>query len=158
MKGLRLAREGDVLIERLLARLGLALALAAAGCAGGPHSFRKITSPKPITRARAVSLGRNKPDSQVVPALVTQLADTDPVVRMAAHEELKKRTGRDFGFIPWGSREERARAVARWRCWLMGDASARVVTPAQPRPPTKSETVSAPSPLPDQVIAGAGKQ
>src|SRR5207245_4594343 len=44
--------------------------------------------------------------------------DEDPVVRLAANEELRQRTGRDFGYVPWATAEERAAAIARWRSWL----------------------------------------
>lgn len=97
----------------------LAVALAA-GCGGGPRNFRKIDGKAPLTRARAVGLGARKTDSKVLPALVSRLSDSDPVVRLAAHEELRKRTGRDFGYVPWAPAEERASATARWRDWLWG--------------------------------------
>ena len=74
--------------------------------------------PAPLVRARAVGWGRATSDPQVVPALVARLDDEDPVVRLAANEELRKRTGRDFGFVAWASAEERAAAIARWRSWL----------------------------------------
>ena len=41
-------------------------------------------------------------------------------MRLAANEELRQRTGRDFGYVPWASPEERAGAIARWRSWLSG--------------------------------------
>ncbi len=88
------------------------------GCAHGPRNFRKIQNQAPLVRARAVGLGRRQSDTKVVPALVGRLGDADPVVRLAAHEELRKRTGRDFGYLPWGTPEERSRAVDRWRAWL----------------------------------------
>jgi hypothetical protein len=71
-----------------------------------------------MVRARAVGLARNQPDSRAVPALVGHLGDDDPVVRLAAHEELRRRTGRDFGYVPWSSPEERSSAIGRWRAWL----------------------------------------
>ena len=40
-----------------------------------------------------MSLGYGQPDSVVLPALIERLNDSDVVVRMAAHEELKQRTG-----------------------------------------------------------------
>ena len=88
------------------------------GCAHGPRRFRKIQSETPLVRARAVGLGSRSTDSQVVPVLVGRLGDADPVVRLAAHEELRKRTSRDFGYVPWGTAEERSRAIERWRNWL----------------------------------------
>jgi hypothetical protein len=88
------------------------------GCAHGPRRFGKIEHPAPFVRARAVGVARREPDSRAVPALVGRLADEDPVVRLAAHEELRRRTGRDFGYLPWASPEERSTAIDRWRAWL----------------------------------------
>ena len=111
------------------------------GCASGPRNSPKVQNPAPLVRARAVGLGRRQPDSQVVPALVDRLADADPVVRLAAHEELRERTGRDFGYVPWASLEERASAIDRWRAW-MGQGKGRpdqVARPtASPVPPGKT--------------------
>jgi hypothetical protein len=53
----------------------------------------------------------------VVPSLISRLDDPDPVVRLSAHEELKRRSGKDFGYVPWADRSERAGAVVRWRAW-----------------------------------------
>ena len=102
------------------------------GCAHGPRSFRKIQSPAPLVRARAVGLGRRQADSRVVPALVERLSDSDPVVRLAAHEELRKRTGRDFGYVPWASPDERAGAIERWRAFA---GLTRKYTDLPPLPP-----------------------
>jgi hypothetical protein len=97
----------------------LAAAMAmASGCAHGPRRFEKIDSPAPVVRARAVGLGARRPDREVLPALLTRLGDSDPVVRLAAHEELRKRTGQDFGYLPWASPEERSTAIERWRGWM----------------------------------------
>ncbi len=84
------------------------LVLACWGCGFAPHDFRKIHHPEPLVRARSVGLGGREPDAQVVPALISRLEDEDPVVRLAANEELRQRTGRDFGYVPWASDEERA--------------------------------------------------
>src|SRR5438270_10279574 len=113
--------RGVVRIGRSLAGVLWVLALAPCwGCGLGPRTFGKIQHPAPLVRARAIGLGAGQPDSQVVPALVGRLGDADPVVRLAAHEELRRRTGRDFGFVPWASGAERAGAIARWRSWLLG--------------------------------------
>jgi hypothetical protein len=101
------------------------------GCAHGPRSFDKIQNPAPLTRARAVGLGGRKADAQVVPALVGRLGDSDPVVRLAAHEELRRRTGQDFGYVPWASAEERASAIGRWRAWLAGGQSTAIAASTQ---------------------------
>ncbi len=112
------------------------------GCGLAPRNFRKIKHPAPLVRARAMSLGRGQPDSAVLPALVKGLGDPDPVVRLAAHEELKSRTGRDFGYQPWGTTEERTSAMSRWRAWITGRPSATRGAPAGPGknlPPASSQ-------------------
>jgi hypothetical protein len=99
---------------------GVATPLAAvciAGCGIAPKTFKKVNDTAPIVRARSVSLGGRLPQARVVPVLIDRLEDRDPVVRLAAFEELKKGTGRSFGFIPWGGDAERASAVTRWRAW-----------------------------------------
>ena len=84
------------------------------------------TMPKPklawndkawINRARAISSTERMPDSRGIPALIGRLDDKDEVVRMTANEELKERTGLDFGFMPWEDSPARARAVTRWKKW-----------------------------------------
>jgi hypothetical protein len=107
------------------------------GCAHGPRSFREVQSQAPFVRARAVGLARRQPESSLVPALVERLADNDPVVRLAAHEELRRRTGRDFGYVAWAAPEERAVAIDRWRNWI-GRGTASLERPvAPPVPPSK---------------------
>lgn len=106
-------------MRRLIA-WGLTLA-ATAGCGGcglAPKTFRSIRHPAPLVRARSVGLSERLPDGQAVPALVNRLDDSDPVVRLAAYQELKRRTGQDFGYVPWDDPEPRASAVSRWRNWL----------------------------------------
>jgi hypothetical protein len=119
---------------RLVAASGMIVMLACScGCGLGPRNFRQITHPAPLVRARAISMGRAQPDSVVIPILVGRLNDSDVVVRLAAHEELKRRTGRDFGYLPWASPEERSGAVNRWSAWLSGHPSDRQTALGQPR-------------------------
>lgn len=87
------------------------------GCSIAPRTFQGLTHPAPIVRARAVGLGNELPEWQVIPPLIDHLDDPDAVVRLSAHEELRKRTGQDFGYVPWADAAERAPAVARWRGW-----------------------------------------
>jgi hypothetical protein len=98
---------------------GLA-ALLLSGCSLAPKSFKAIRKPEPLVRARAIPLGRKLPEEKVVPGLLASLDDRDQVVRMAASEELKKRSGKDFGYVPYTEAEERAPAVSRWRAWWAG--------------------------------------
>jgi hypothetical protein len=107
------------------------------GCAHGPRNFKKIQDPAPLVRARAVGLGLRQPDAYVLSALVERLSDADPVVRLAAHEELRRRSGRDFGYVPWASPDERAAAINRWREWA-GQGRGRLDPPmANPILPSK---------------------
>ncbi len=99
------------------------------GCGLVPRHFPKMQNPAPVARARAIGRDDRRPNVQVVPELIGRLDDPDPVIRLAAHEELRRRTGRDFGFIPWASPEDRAAAIKRWRDWLAGPPR-----PAEPLP------------------------
>jgi hypothetical protein len=101
------------------------------GCSIAPRNFRALHDPAPLVRARAVGLGRDLPDTLVIPALIDRLEDPDPVVRLSAHEELRRRTGQDFGFVAWADPPERSAAVARWRAW----STARRTGPASPPAP-----------------------
>ncbi len=96
------------------------LAALSIGCGIAPKNFQKVNDTAPIVRARSVSLGSQLPQGRVVPALIARLEDHDPVVRLAAFEELRRGTGRTFGFVPWGGDKDRASAVARWRDWWKG--------------------------------------
>ena len=95
--------RGVVEIGREIGKLALFAAIAAEwGCAHGPRSFQKVDSPAPLVRARAVGLGRSRDDAKVIPALVNRLDDSDPVVRLAAYEELRHAHGAGFWLCPMG--------------------------------------------------------
>ena len=133
-----------------LVAVGLA---TASGCTIAPKSFLRHEDPAPIVRARSLGMGRDLPESYVIPTLIGKLDDEDAVVRMTAHEELKRRTGRDFHFLPWAGPAERAPAVASWRNWwttrraelsrigglAAGRQSARPVAGVQTAPQTRRE-------------------
>ncbi|GAC1316095.1 MAG: hypothetical protein NVSMB14_15580 [Isosphaeraceae bacterium] len=106
------------MITRKQARILLAMAAAVglAGCAVRPR-FMTMGHAAPIVRARSASQGEELPEQTVVPALIARLSDPDPVVRLSAHHAPTKRTGKDFGFVPWADEAERAKAIARWRKW-----------------------------------------
>jgi hypothetical protein len=92
----------------------------ALGCSIAPKTFQGLSNPAAIVRARAVGLGQQLPERHVIPPLIDRLDDPDAVVRLSAHEELKKRTGQDFGYVPWGDASERAGSIAKWRDWWKG--------------------------------------
>lgn len=96
--------------------LAAAAALGLLGCAVRPR-FLTIGHAAPIVRARSASQGEGLPEETVIPALIARLSDPDPVVRLSAHHALRKRTGRDYGFVPWADEAERAKAIDRWRRW-----------------------------------------
>ena len=101
-------------------RMGIvwsAILAAMPGCSLAPKSFKGIANPAPLVRARAIPLGRNLSDNAVVPSLLSSLDDKDQVVRLSAHEELKKRSGQDFGYVPYADPAERAPAISKWREW-----------------------------------------
>lgn len=100
----------------------MVLALLTSGCSLAPKSFKGIRNAAPLFRARAIPLGRGLPDAVVIPSLIQSLDDNDQVVRLTAFTELKKRTGQDFGFVPYAEPRERAAAVLRWRAWWNGQA------------------------------------
>ncbi|MEO6812202.1 MAG: hypothetical protein ABI353_24095 [Isosphaeraceae bacterium] len=90
------------------------------GCSIAPKNFRNMGDPAPLVRARAVGLGRGLPGGVAIPALIDRLNDSDQVVQLSANEELKRRTGQDFGFVPWADKAEQGRAIARWKAWHSG--------------------------------------
>ena len=96
----------------------MTLLVGSNGCGLAPKTFKSIRHPAPLVRAQSVGLSERVPERQALPALVARLDDTDPVVRLAAHQELKRRTGQDFGYVPWDDPEPRAQAVLRWKTWL----------------------------------------
>ncbi len=114
------------------------------GCAHGPRTVRKNQYPPPLVRARAASLGRRQADYRVMPALVDRLSDPDPVVRLAAHEELRKRTTRDFGYVPWASAEDRAGPTERWKAFVMRGIETPEL-PVRPVAPTVSPSKTLPA-------------
>jgi len=91
--------------------------LVAAGCTIAPKTFFDVRNPAPLVRARASQMGGPLSDEVVVPSLIERLDDPDSVVRLTSFDELKQRTGQDFGYKPWLDAPERAVAVGKWRAW-----------------------------------------
>lgn len=127
--------------------LGLTALVIAAGCTLAPKGFDRVDDLSPLVRARALTLGDEWPERVVVPELIRHLEDPDPVVRLTAHNELCRRTGRDFGFRPWHDESSRAQAVARWESWWNGEGAT-----APPSP----EVEPAPRAVPNAVQGASG--
>jgi hypothetical protein len=77
-------------------------------------------------------LSQRLPDQQAIPALISKLDDPDAVVRLAAIEELRRRTGKDFGYAPWADDGERTPSVAAWRSWWKARQQRVFPSPQQP--------------------------
>ncbi len=120
----RRASQTFLQLGRFGVYLSFPLLLHTVGCGIAPRNFQSLNHPAAIVRARSVAYGEGLPEWQVIPPLIDRLSDPDPVVRLTAHEELRRRTGQDFHYVPWGQPEERAGAVARWQEWWRGRKAA----------------------------------
>lgn len=76
----------------------------------------------PRFRIQAASRAVTENRVDLVPALVENLSDPDPAVRMFTATALRKLTNRDFDFRPYGSEAEREEAIERWKDWLRNEA------------------------------------
>ena len=101
--------------------LALLVGSSAAGCRTGVREFAEMDDPAPFNRARAAGLDANVDDAIAVPTLIRHLGDPDAVVRLSAHEALRTRTGRDFGYVPYDRPEARAAAAERWWAWWQAE-------------------------------------
>lgn len=105
----------------------VSICFVCAGCSTAPKSFLSMNDPAAINRARAVAFGQSAPDTTAIPVLIDRLSDDDPVVRLASHEALKKRTGQDFGYQPYNEGDELTAAVSRWQNWWSNTQQGRMV-------------------------------
>lgn len=122
-RGFRLDRRARIRPARV-DRGAFAFAVAAsfglglAGCGHiAKHPFRAWNDPSSINRARSTHVAERLPINQAIPSLINRLDDKDEVVRLTANHELKRLSGKDFGFQPWGSAKDRAAASERWKAW-----------------------------------------
>ncbi|NIP98582.1 MAG: hypothetical protein GWO24_36295, partial [Akkermansiaceae bacterium] len=63
----------------------------------------------------------NKGEPEGVAVLADYLGSENTVERVRAWKALKGLTGRDFGYVPMATEEERAEAQKEWRAWLDRD-------------------------------------
>ncbi len=107
------------------ARASLLLMAALAACLVGCGPARpqadlaaRLQDEDPSVRAgAAIEAGRhNRQD--VLALLVERLDDREETVRMVSIVSLEKLTGQRMGYCYYHSREDRQKAIARWRDWL----------------------------------------
>lgn len=77
-----------------------------------------LRSADPRIRILATRAAAQDQRLDLLDALTTTLRDTDPAVRMFADIALRKLTGRDFEYKPYGTIAEREEAQARWLHYL----------------------------------------
>ncbi|MFI5382539.1 MAG: hypothetical protein ACHRHE_24880 [Tepidisphaerales bacterium] len=104
------------------------------GCAQPPESKRGILDENPAVKIAAMKRAGVAKDAAQSSVLVDQLADEDAAVRFYAIEALKRMTGNDLGYRYYDEREEREKAVERWRQWLRESQSATAATQPATRP------------------------
>ncbi len=102
------------------------LSLAASGVLGACSSTLEPPSGDPLVdlrhpdpRIRAVA-SKEAVDRQCegcVPLLIENLDHGDATVRFYSVIALRKLTGNEFGFLPYGAQGERDDAAKRWRDW-----------------------------------------
>ncbi|MFM1802929.1 MAG: hypothetical protein RJA81_2281 [Planctomycetota bacterium] len=120
---LRMSHSGTSRFLRIMPGL---FSLFVFGCSSAPKNFLSMNDPTAINRARAVAFNQTEPDAVAIPVMIDRLMDDDPVVRLASHESLKKRTGQDFGYLPYAEGEELSTSVARWRAWWSSASQGRM--------------------------------
>lgn len=76
----------------------------------------KHEDPRIRVHAAEQALAANRVD--LVSLMVSNLRDRDGAVRLFTSAALKRLTGRDFGYKPYGTVIEREEAIAAWEAWL----------------------------------------
>lgn len=139
----RVTQANQLLIQRYLHVFPGFFSLIIFGCSAAPKNFLSMNDPAAINRARAVAYGRSEPDAVAIPVMIDRLTDDDPVVRLASHESLKKRTGQDFGYLPYSEGDELTNAVGRWRQWWSSTSQGRMYASSPvPTPQSSGQMVS----------------
>ena len=93
----------------------VAAALTTPGCGPGEGPTVSLTSDDPAGRIPAMKVAAQRKDPAAVPKLVELLASDDPAERFYAIEALRRITGKTMGYTYYGSDQERAEAIARWK-------------------------------------------
>jgi hypothetical protein len=99
------------MIHRLL--IPLIFALTALGCAP-PASVGGLNSPDPASKLYAIRAAGESRDRTAIPALVEQLENDDPAVRVFSINALERITGERLGYNPYADDVARRASVERW--------------------------------------------
>ncbi len=120
-------REDEELVGKLggseepLMRRMAAAATEKLGGAGTALAKRLLEDEESSVRMRAAIALGNKGEPEGVAVLADYLGSENTVERVRAWKALKGLTGRDFGYVPMATEEERAEAQKEWRAWLDRD-------------------------------------
>ncbi len=88
---------------------------------------QRLEDRNPLTRSRAIAQIARARQTDLIPKLVDRLEDGDSAVRFAAILALEELTGSRRGYNYAAPRSERAKAVAAWREFALGQAAAATV-------------------------------
>ncbi len=88
---------------------------------------QRLEDRDPLTRIRAIVEVTRARQTDLIPKLVDRLEDEDSAVRFAAILGLEELTGSRRGYDYAASKSERAKAVAAWREFALGQGVAATV-------------------------------
>ena len=71
----------------------------------------------PRVRVEALIQAQREGRVDLIDLLLENLGHNDGPVRMVSATALRRLTGEDFGFKPYGTPAEQVDAVGRWQCW-----------------------------------------
>jgi hypothetical protein len=97
--------------------LPLALAFVGLGCTA-PESSPNIADPETAVKIAGIRQAVDHKDRRALPALVAELNNDDPAVRLFAIEALEKFAGERFGYEYYLDEEQRKPFLAKWQEWL----------------------------------------
>src|SRR5947208_1581260 len=97
--------------------LPLAFALVGLSCTA-PQPAPNIADPEASIKIAGIRRAADRKDRSALPALVAELNNDDPAVRLFAIEALERFAGERFGYEYYLDEEGRKPFIARWQEWL----------------------------------------
>jgi hypothetical protein len=115
-------------------------ALLCCGCqTGKPSLYARLQDDKPSVRVGGIIEAARLKDEKSLAYLVDRLTDSETSVRFYAIKSLEKLTGQTMGYRHYEPPEQREKAVARWRQWLI--SRTRPVADAGQRPASVQQDI-----------------